>query len=80
MSNVTRAARFAAAAFAAMGCSFAFSVAAFADDAAPSSKPNILVIIADDIGYWNINAYNRGMMGCRRVGTAYPSMTVGSAK
>src|SRR5262245_31661592 len=29
----------------------------------PSSKPNILVIMADDIGYWNINAYNRGMMG-----------------
>jgi hypothetical protein len=26
-------------------------------------KPNILVIMADDIGYWNISAYNRGMMG-----------------
>ena len=25
--------------------------------------PNILVIMADDIGYWNISAYNRGMMG-----------------
>jgi arylsulfatase A-like enzyme len=26
-------------------------------------KPNILVIMADEIGYWNISAYNRGMMG-----------------
>src|ERR1700730_14814404 len=26
-------------------------------------KPNILVIMSDDIGYWNISAYNRGMMG-----------------
>ena len=29
------------------------------------SQPNILVIMADDIGYWNISAYNRGMMGYR---------------
>ena len=29
------------------------------------SKPNILVIMGDDIGYWNISAYNRGMMGYR---------------
>ena len=37
------------------------------DTAAPSSdiKPNILVIFGDDIGYWNISAYNRGMMGYR---------------
>ena len=26
-------------------------------------KPNILVIWGDDIGYWNISAYNQGMMG-----------------
>ena len=26
-------------------------------------KPNILVIMADDIGIWNISAYHRGMMG-----------------
>jgi arylsulfatase len=25
----------------------------------------MLVIMADDIGYWNISAYNRGMMGYR---------------
>ena len=27
------------------------------------SKPNILVIWGDDIGYWNVSAYNQGMMG-----------------
>jgi arylsulfatase len=32
---------------------------------APSKKPNILVIFGDDIGYWNVSAYNRGMMGYR---------------
>ena len=33
--------------------------------AQPQQKPNILVIMGDDIGYWNISAYNRGMMGYR---------------
>ena len=28
-------------------------------------KPNILVIMSDDIGIWNISAYHRGMMGGR---------------
>jgi arylsulfatase len=28
-----------------------------------SKKPNILVLWGDDIGYWNISAVNRGMMG-----------------
>src|SRR5882672_8341829 len=28
-------------------------------------KLNILVIFGDDIGYWNVSAYNRGMMGYR---------------
>jgi arylsulfatase A-like enzyme len=32
---------------------------------AQQPKPNILVIMGDDIGYWNISAYNRGMMGYR---------------
>jgi arylsulfatase len=31
----------------------------------PPQKPNILVIMGDDIGYWNISAYNRGQMGYR---------------
>ena len=30
---------------------------------AADKKPNIVVIWGDDIGYWNINAYNQGMMG-----------------
>src|SRR4051794_41819576 len=33
---------------------------------APSGrKPNIVVIMGDDIGMWNIGAYHRGMMGGR---------------
>ena len=32
---------------------------------AQTQRPNILVIFGDDIGYWNISAYNRGMMGYR---------------
>jgi arylsulfatase A-like enzyme len=28
-------------------------------------RPNILVIFGDDIGLWNLSAYNRGMMGYR---------------
>ena len=27
------------------------------------AKPNILVIMGDDVGYWNISAYHRGIMG-----------------
>jgi arylsulfatase A-like enzyme len=27
------------------------------------AKPNILIIWGDDIGYWNVSAYNQGMMG-----------------
>ena len=30
---------------------------------AQTKKPNILVIFGDDIGYWNVSAYSRGMMG-----------------
>jgi arylsulfatase len=34
--------------------------------AAPQTvKPNILVIMADDIGVWNVSSYHRGMMGGR---------------
>ena len=33
---------------------------------APSGrKPNILFIMGDDIGWFNVSAYNRGMMGYR---------------
>jgi arylsulfatase A-like enzyme len=37
----------------------------FVRAASAGDKPNILVIMGDDIGYWNISAYNRGMMGYR---------------
>ncbi|MBZ5588090.1 MAG: sulfatase-like hydrolase/transferase, partial [Acidobacteriia bacterium] len=30
-----------------------------------ASRPNVLFIMADDIGVWNISAYHRGMMGGR---------------
>jgi hypothetical protein len=30
---------------------------------AQQRKPNILVIYGDDVGYWNVSAYNRGMTG-----------------
>jgi Sulfatase len=42
-----------------------------AKDAAKSArgssgkKPNILMIMGDDVGMWNISAYHRGMMGGR---------------
>ena len=32
---------------------------------AADKKPNIVVILADDVGMWNISAYHHGMMGGR---------------
>jgi arylsulfatase len=32
---------------------------------AAAKKPNIVVIMSDDVGIWNISAYHRGMMGGR---------------
>jgi hypothetical protein len=32
---------------------------------AKETKPNILVIMGDDIGTWNLSYINRGMMGYR---------------
>ena len=46
----------------ALGLAF---IGAAASQAADAKKPNILVIFGDDVGYWNISAYNRGMMGYR---------------
>jgi arylsulfatase len=44
--------------FLALALMLVVSQASFAQD-----RPNILVIWGDDIGYWNISAYNQGMMG-----------------
>jgi arylsulfatase A-like enzyme len=52
-----------------IGLGFSALLATMITASAPASaqqqKPNILVIMGDDIGYWNISAYNRGMMGYR---------------
>ena len=40
-----------------------FGTTALAQQPVAAARPNILVIMSDDIGYWNISAYNRGMMG-----------------
>ena len=40
----------------------AMAVAGPAQAQAPARKPNILVIMGDDVGWFNIGAYNRGMM------------------
>src|SRR5437868_11300199 len=32
---------------------------------APAQRPNIVVIMGDDIGMWNIGAYHRGLMAGR---------------
>src|SRR6266446_1493287 len=42
---------------------FTFASLSVSDAQAQTKKPNILVIWGDDIGYWNISAYNQGMMG-----------------
>jgi arylsulfatase A-like enzyme len=49
------------AALLALGTSLALT--ALPAQAQSEKKPNILVIMGDDVGYWNISAYNRGMMG-----------------
>jgi arylsulfatase A-like enzyme len=41
----------------------AYPAATFAQAAGAAKKPNILIIWGDDIGYWNVSAYNQGMMG-----------------
>ena len=44
---------------------FAAVTAASAPAAAQQPKPNIVVIMGDDIGMWNIGAYHRGLMAGR---------------
>ncbi len=52
--------------FLGMLATFAITTAIVAPASAQQpQKPNVLVIMGDDIGYWNISAYNRGQMGYR---------------
>jgi arylsulfatase len=44
-------------------CCAALSTGAVAQPTTAARKPNILIIWGDDIGYWNVSAYNQGMMG-----------------
>jgi arylsulfatase A-like enzyme len=48
-----------------IGATFALGLAAFTTPATAQTtdKPNIVVIWGDDIGFWNVGAYSRGMMG-----------------
>ena len=47
---------------AALSAACLMSLSAQPQQPAAASRPNILVIMGDDIGYWNISTYNRGMM------------------
>lgn len=55
--------RFLATTALAGGIACTLGPTASAQNQPASARPNILVIMGDDIGYWNISAYNRGMMG-----------------
>ncbi len=44
-------------------CVLALVLVAAGPATAQPKQPNILVIWGDDIGYWNVSAYNQGMMG-----------------
>jgi arylsulfatase len=43
----------------------AFALVAITATANAQDRPNILIIWGDDIGQYNISAYNRGAMGYR---------------
>ena len=49
----------------AMGAGAARAQQAADKSSHPKALPNILVIMGDDIGFWNLSTYNQGMMGFR---------------
>ncbi len=57
--------RFRSVLLAAIALTAAGVVGATATSYAADKKPNIIVIMGDDIGMWNIGAYHRGMMAGR---------------
>ena len=61
---MTRRALLPAVAFALAGSLAGASPQAAATSTSPSgqSRPNILLIVADDVGFWNVGAYSHGMM------------------
>jgi arylsulfatase A-like enzyme len=44
-------------------CCFTLLAVVIASPAFAQKKPNILLMMGDDIGYWNVSHINRGMMG-----------------
>ena len=62
--QVARRARWVVALSFCLGLTLVLTTPADAQQAAPG-KPNILVLFGDDIGFWNVSAYNHGMMGYR---------------
>ncbi len=44
---------------------FSLGIGGIASAQTPAQKPNIVVIMGDDIGMWNIGAYHRGLMAGR---------------
>jgi arylsulfatase len=43
----------------------AILLSAAAASAQGAARPNVVILWGDDIGYWNVSAYNQGMMGYR---------------
>jgi arylsulfatase A-like enzyme len=48
-----------------LGLALGLALSVLASAQAADKKPNIVVIMGDDIGIWNIGAYHRGMMAGR---------------
>src|SRR5574341_2254980 len=46
-------------------CAFVFTAALLTSPLQAQDKPNILVIWGDDVGWFNVSAYNMGIMGYR---------------
>ena len=57
--------RIAKIALAVTALTLAFGLVLSSSAFAETQKPNIVAIMGDDIGIWNIGAYHRGMMAGR---------------